>query len=413
MFDYAPVGGVTALAGLCFVALLGWRLVPQRDRRGAAAELFDIEPYLAELIVPEDSALDGKKVAELHELADDVEWQVVTRLRHGVRRSPVWRHDEIRIGDHLLVEVGPSDLEKLAASLEVKLGEADDSKSGLLTADDAQVIEALVPRGSGAEARTSEQLRFVNRFGINLLGVSRHGQPYRGRLGAFRFREGDVLLLHGDAEKLADTLGTLGLLPLADRGLSFGLRSKGPALIAIFAVAIALASTGILPIYVALGLALVAMVLANLMPLRGIYEGVDWPVIVLLGALIPVGGALQTTGATHVVAEAILGLASTWSPIVVLAMILIVTMTLSDLVNNAATAIVMGPIAVTIAERLGSNPDAFLMAVAVGASCAFLTPIGHQNNALIMGPDYWRLGLPLEILIVTVSLPAIVLFWGI
>ena len=419
MFDYAPVGGVTALAGLCFVALLGWRLVPQRDRRGAAAELFDIEPYLAELIVPEDSALDGKKVAELHELADDVEWQVVTRLRHGVRRSPVWRHDEIRIGDHLLVEVGPSDLEKLAASLEVKLGEAEDSKTGLLTADDAQVIEALVPRDSGAEARTSEQLRFVSRFGINLLGVSRHGQPYRGRLGAFRFREGDVLLLHGDAEKLADTLGTLGLLPLADRGLSFGLRSKGPALIAIFAVAIALASTGILPIYVALGLALVAMVLANLMPLRGIYESVDWPVIVLLGALIPLGGALQTTGATHVVAEAILGLASTWSPIVVLAMILIVTMTLSDLVNNAATAIVMGPIAVTIAERLGSNPDAFLMAVAVGASCAFLTPIGHQNNALIMGPagyrfgDYWRLGLPLEILIVTVSLPAIVLFWGI
>jgi di/tricarboxylate transporter len=419
MFDYAPVGGVTALAGLCFVALLGWRLVPQRDQRGAAAELFDIEPYLAELIVPEDWALDGKNVAELHELADDVEWQVVTRLRHGVRRSPVWRRDEIRIGDQLLIEVGPSDLEKLAARLEVKLGEADDSKTGLLTADDAQVIEALVPRDSGADARTSEQLRFVSRFGINLLGVSRHGRPYRGRLGAFCFGEGDVLLLHGEADKLADALSTLGLLPLADRGLSFGLRSKGPALIAIFAAAIALASTGILPIYIALGLALVAMVLANLMPLRSLYEGVDWPVIVLLGALIPVGGALQTTGATHVVAEAILGLASTWSPVVVLGMILIITMTLSDVVNNAATAIVMGPIAVTIAQRLGSNPDAFLMAVAVGASCAFLTPIGHQNNALIMGPagyrfgDYWRLGLPLEILIVTVSLPSIVLFWGI
>jgi len=419
MFDYAPVGGVTALAGLCFVALLGWRLVPQRDQRGAAAELFDIEPYLAELIVPEDWALDGKSVADLHELADDVEWQVVTRLRHGVRRSPVWRSDEIRIGDQLLIEVGPSDLEKLAARLEVKLGEADDSKTGLLTADDAQVIEALVPRDSGADARTSEQLRFVSRFGINLLGVSRHGRPYRGRLGAFCFREGDVLLLHGEADKLADALSTLGLLPLADRGLSFGLRSKGPALIAIFAVAIALASTGILPIHIALGLALVAMVLANLMPLRSLYEGVNWPVIVLLGALIPVGGALQTTGATHVVAEAILGLASTWSPVVVLGMILIITMTLSDVVNNAATAIVMGPIAVTVAERLGSNPDAFLMAVAVGASCAFLTPIGHQNNALIMGPagyrfgDYWRLGLPLEILIVTVSLPSIVLFWGI
>jgi di/tricarboxylate transporter len=419
MFDYAPVGGVTALAGLIFIALLGWRLVPQRDQRGAAADLFDIEPYLAELIVTEDSALDGQKVADLHELADDIEVQVVTRLRHGIRRSPVWRTDEILAGDHLLVQVGPSELEKLAGRVGVKLGEADDSKTGLLKSDDAEVIEALVPRNSGADERTPEQLRFISRFGVNLLGVSRRGQPYRGRLGAFRFREGDVLLLHGEAEKLADTLNTRGLLPLADRGLSFGLRSKGPALIALFAMAVGLASTGILPIYIALGLALAVMVVANLVPLHSLYEGVDWPVIVLLGALIPVGGALQTTGTTEVIAEAILRLASGWSPVVVLGMILVVTMTLSDIVNNAATAIIMGPIAVTIAERLGSNPDAFLMAVAVGASCAFLTPIGHQNNALIMGPagyrfgDYWRLGLPLEILIVTVALPAIVLFWGI
>jgi di/tricarboxylate transporter len=419
MFDYAPVGGVTALAGLIFVALLGWRLVPQRDPRGAAAELIDIEPYLAELIVTEDSALDGKNVADLHDLAGDVEVQVVTRLRRGLRRSPVWRSDEILAGDHLLVQVGPSDLEKLAGRLGVKLGEADDSKTGLLTSDDAEVIEALVPRQSGAEERTAEQLRLISRFGVNLLGVSRRGRPYRGRLGAFRFLEGDVLLLHGDAEKLADTLSTLGLLPLADRGLSFGLRPKGPAIIVLFAMAVALASTGILPIYIAFGMALAAMVVTNLVPLRSLYDGVSWPVIVLLGALIPVGGALQTTGATEVIAGAILQLASGWSPVVVLGLMLILTMTLSDIVNNAATAIVMGPIAVTIAGRLDSNPDAFLMAVAVGASCAFLTPIGHQNNALIMGPagyrfgDYWRLGLPLEILIVTVALPAIVLFWGI
>jgi hypothetical protein len=384
MFDYAPVGGVTALAGLCFVALLGWRLVPQRDRRGAAAELFDIEPYLAELIVPEDSALDGKKVAELHELADDVEWQVtgLAPRRDSYRRSSAGRGRTERSGE---------------AGCEPG-GEAGG--------------------GRRQQIRSAHRRRCPGDRGVGSPGFRRGGAHVRTAPLRQPFRY-HVLLLHGDAEKLADTLGTLGLLPLADRGLSFGLRSKGPALIAIFAVAIALASTGILPIYVALGLALVAMVLANLMPLRGIYEGVDWPVIVLLGALIPVGGALQTTGATHVVAEAILGLASTWSPVVVLGMILIVTMTLSDLVNNAATAIVMGPIAVTIAERLGSNPDAFLMAVAVGASCAFLTPIGHQNNALIMGPagyrfgDYWRLGLPLEILIVTVSLPAIVLFWGI
>jgi di/tricarboxylate transporter len=419
MFDYLPVGGVTALAGLTFVTLLGWRMVPQRTRGGAAAELFDVEPYLAELSVPQGSALDGATVNGLYELAGDVEVQVVARLRKGKRRSPVSRRDTVRAGDHLLIQAGPDDIERLTERLEVKLGEGDDSKTGLLTADDTEIVEALVPRHSGAEERTAEQLRFISRFGVNLLGVSRQGRPHRGRLGTFRFRVGDVLLLHGEGEKLVDTLGTLGLLPLADRGLSFGLRSKGPALIGLFAAAVGLASTGVLPIYIALAAALAVMVLANLVPLRSLYDGVDWPVIVLLGALIPVGEALQSTGATELIAEGVLEVSRGWAPTFVLGAILVVTMTLSDFLNNAATAIIMGPVAISVAERLNSNPDAFLMAVAVGASCAFLTPIGHQNNALIMGPggyrfgDYWRLGLPLEILIVAVAVPAIVFFWGI
>ena len=161
------------------------------------------------------------------------------------------------------------------------------------------------------------------------------------------------------------------------------------------------------------------MVISGTLPLRELYTGVDWPVIVLLGALIPVGGALETTGTTDLLVGSIMELTAVWPALAILALILVVTMTLSDLLNNAATAVIMAPLALGIAERIGANPDAFLMAVAVGASCAFLTPIGHQNNALVMGPggyrfgDYWRLGLPLEILIVCVSVPMIAWVWGI
>jgi len=196
-----------------------------------------------------------------------------------------------------------------------------------------------------------------------------------------------------------------------------GKRGGAGAVIAIFAAAIAASSFGLMPLAVALGAAVVALVLSGNLAVRELYEGIDWPVIVLLGSLIPVGGALHATGATGVIAGLILDVTAGESPILILALLMIVTMTLSDVLNNAATAVVMAPIASTIAERLGANADAFLMAVAVGASCAFLTPIGHQNNALIMGPggyrfgDYWRMGLPLEIVIVAVSLPMIVLVW--
>jgi len=158
-------------------------------------------------------------------------------------------------------------------------------------------------------------------------------------------------------------------------------------------------------------------VLMRYIRLRELYDAIDWPVLVLLGAMIPVGGALESTGTTVLIANGIMTLLADASPIILLAVVLIVTMTLSDIMNNAATAIVMAPIAVSIAVALDVSTDAFLMAVAVGASCAFLTPIGHQNNTLIMGPggyrfgDYWRMGLPLEILVTVVAVFMISLIW--
>ena len=226
-----------------------------------------------------------------------------------------------------------------------------------------------------------------------------------------------MLLLHGPAERVPEAIAAFGCLPLAERGLSLGKRGNAPLLIAIFAGAIAATTFGLLPIQVALGAAVALVILGGLLPLRELYDSVDWPVIILLGSLIPVGGALEATGTTEVIAASILRMTAGGSAFLVLVLLLVVTMTLSDILNNAATAVVMAPIGVGIAERLGVNADPYLMAVAVGASCAFLTPIGHQNNALIMGPggyrfgNYWRMGLPLEILIVAVSAPMILIVW--
>jgi len=212
-------------------------------------------------------------------------------------------------------------------------------------------------------------------------------------------------------------IATLGCLPLAERKLQFGRRRQAGVCVAIFAAAIGAAAAGLVPMVVALLMAVVLFVVLNIVPTRELYDAVDWPVIVLLAAMIPIGGAMETTGTTDLIANGLLSVAA-GSPIaVIVALMLIVTMTLSDVMNNAATTVVAAPIAISVAQGLGANADPFLMAVAVGGSSAFLTPIGHQNNTLVLGPggyrfsDFWRMGLPLEVLIVVVAVPMILWIW--
>ena len=417
MFDFTPVGAVTALAGVAFIALVGWRLVPVAARKRAVSEeLFDIEHYVTEARVTKDSAALGKTMAEIDEATKDIDALLIALIR-GERRYRPAAEVPIQAGDLLVIEAGPEEIDKFVTALGLELGRAGKGGKTPLGHAEGALVEAVVAPRSRLEGQTVGSQRLIGRHGFTLLAVARQGRPHRGRLKAFRFRVGDVLLLHGEAERVPDAIAAFGCLPLAERGLSIGQRGKAPVLIAIFAAAIAAASVGLLPIPIALMLAVVVTVLAGLLPVRELYDGVDWPVIVLLGALIPVGGALEDTGATEVIAAAIHDATAGRSAVLVLVLLMVVTMTLSDILNNAATAVVMAPIAAGIAERLGASPDPFLMAVAVGASCAFLTPIGHQNNALIMGPggyrfwDYWRMGLPLEVLIVAVATPMILLVW--
>ena len=423
MFDFTPVGGAIALAGILFVALIGWRLVPESRRaKMSARELFEIESYLSEAVVEEKSPLIGKTLSEADDLAEEQDAVLLGLIRGDRRVEHGHRREIVQEGDVLVLETGPEALSAVHAAL--KLHPADMVKKRQKEATlpksesgDIALSEAVVLPKSGIIGRTLEMLRLRRRHGVNLLAVSRQGQPFRGRLREFRFRAGDVLLLEGDPERLPPVIGSLGCLPLAERGLQIQRQRLGLLAVGIFVAAVAAASFGLVSLPAAFAAAVALMVVINIVPVREIYDAVDWPVIVLLGAMIPVGGALEASGATALVANGLVDISAGLPAWAILTLVLVVTMTLSDIMNNAATAVVMAPISIGIAERLSVNSDSFLMAVAVGASCAFLTPIGHQNNTLILGPggykfgDYWRMGLPLEIIIVAVAIPMLLWVW--
>jgi di/tricarboxylate transporter len=323
----------------------------------------------------------------------------------------------VQADDVIIIKAGPDALDALLAALELRPPEPQEGEQAHHAADDLTQTEVVVLPRSRVVGRTVEALHLRRRYGVNLLAVSRQGEPYRGRLRAFNLRVGDIMLLEGDAEQLPEIVSALRVLPLAPRGLQVGRERQAGLSILVFAAAIAAATFGLVELPIALALTAAVLIVLAIVPVREIYEGIDWPVIVLLGAMIPIGSALDATGSTELMASILLDLAEGFSPIVLLTLVLIITMTLSDVMNNAATAVVMAPLAVNIAERLSVNPDSFMMAVAIGASAAFLTPIGHQNNTLILGPggyrfgDYWRMGLPLEVLIVIVAVPMLLWVW--
>ncbi len=415
MFDFAPVGLACAAVGVAYVALIGWRLLPvERRKTDPAKELFDLADYVAELRVPAGSPVIGKKVRDLDQLAAKSDVEILGLTRSGKRMPGLARRVEIKAGDMLVVEAHPESITEALGTLGL---EYVGTGEGQLKSGDLLLNEVVVPESSELVGRSAISFRLLYRYRVALVGVSRGGKRFRDRVRKLEVRAGDVLLLLGAKERLSDVMGRLALLPLADRGQRVIQRDKAMLAVGIFSAAIVAASFGIVYLPIALGCVVASMALFNIVPLREIYDSIEWPVIVLLGCMIPIGSALQSTGGTALIANGIVDLSSGYSPVVVLALLIIVTMTLSDVMNNTATAVIAAPIAVEIATRLDVNPDSFLMGVAVAASCAFLTPIGHKNNTLIMGPggyrfgDYWRMGLPLEILIIAVSIPMIMWVW--
>jgi len=417
MFDFTPVGIVIALVGVLFISLIGWRLIPkQRLKENAPEQLFEVGSYLTEVKVQEGSALIDLEVGEIESL-NNAEIGVVgvsRGNRQALKTSPTYKLKE---GDILILRGDPATLQSMLDESGLEFQAASGKAFDDLTAGDLTLTECVVTAGSPLVDRDVAFLRRRTANSVALIGLAHEGRMLRKRLRKYSFKSGDILLLQSEKDYVNDMLGALALLPLAKRGIQIGQPRRVLFALAIFIGVICLGAFHLLPMIGAFILAVLLYSLFGFLPGRDVYRNVDWPIIILLGGLIPVGRALESTGGTELIANSIVDLTQGMPIYLVLAIILVVTMFLSDIINNAATALVMAPISVGIAAQLGVNYDPFLMAVAVGASCAFLTPIGHQSNTLVMGPggyqfgDYWRMGFPLEIIITVIAVPLILWVW--
>jgi len=417
MFSFAPVGLPIAIVGVAFITFIGWRLIPkQRLETDSAGKLFEVGSYLTEAKVPEGSAIVGQTLGEIDGLQDsNVEVIGVAGRRHFAKS--VSSGFTVSEGDVLILRCDPNDLKGFLSQYSLELQTTATPAFNSPSPQNDVMVEGVVKTESDLIGRGVEFIRSRTGRSVALVGLARNGESVLRRLRQQSFKPGDVLLLHGDVETIDQHMHEMGLLPLASRPLDLNRSRRVLLAAAIFAGAIIMGIVGITSLPVAFLIAVGAYVATGILSPRQIYDDIDWPVIVLLAAMIPVGNALTTTGTTQLVANSLIdvteGLAIYW----IITLLLVVTMLLSDVINNAATALVMAPLGIAMANSLGVNSDPFLMSVAVGASCAFLTPIGHQCNTLVMGPggyrfsDYWRMGLPLEILIVAISVPLILWAW--
>lgn len=455
MFDFTPVGIAVAVVGVLFTVLVGWRLVPVRKKRGVTE--FETGAYLTEVRVTEESKAAGMRLREIETVLDEANAQIIAMVRNDVRINAPGSQRVVKAKDILIIEADVDALASVLSNLGLKLEESGSSseeeaeektkseseKSTKATRssqveqsksdedevehteesdkpssqDDVVLMEFVVRSDSEIVGRSARDIQLRTRYGLNLLAVSREGARSSARLRTLRMRSGDLLLMQGPSETLTEFAADYGCVPLAERELRIPDKRKAIIATAILVGAVGIAAFGILPTAIAFAGGVLVSMLVRTVPPTSVYKAIDWPIIVLLAALIPVAGAMQSTGTATLIANFLLQNVAQGHSVFALAVILIVTMFLSDLMNNAATAAVMCPIAVGTSTALGVNADPFLMAVAIGASCAFLTPIGHQNNTLIIGPggfrfgDYWRLGLPVEILVVLVSIPMLLWVW--
>ena len=419
MFDFTPVGAAVAICGVAFVSLIGWRLIPSRRPQASLSDAIDIAGYMVEVRVIESSRFAGRLVRDLEEIvSEDV--AIVGLIRGGVAYGAPSSYQIIDVGDVFIVEVAPEDLRTFMTQTGFALEIFRDLRSDVASAveaEDVTLLEAVVMRNGLADGNTVRNLRMHTVFGVNLLGVSRRGTRFVTRLSRTALQVGDVLLLQGRTEVVQAALPQLGLLPLAQRELGVGQRRRLLVPVATFAAALLLTIFGIVPIHVSLPGAVVVLLVSRYLSLQAAYQAVNWPIIILLGAMIPVGEALETTGGALRIASIVTDLGESLPPWTMVAVVLVITMLLSDWINNATAVILMAPVGLGVAGALGASVDPFLMAVAIGGSSAFLSPIGHQSNTIVMGPggyqfgDYWRMGLPLDIIIIAVATPLIVWVW--
>lgn len=416
MFDFSLVGLAACGAGILFISLIGWRLVPRREASGGASR-FRVGDYLTEVRVPLDSEFARKPLMDIKPLRET--GAVVAAIVRDGHRITAPSPSEIIVGGDVLVLEGEAESireavarSKFALVGSKNLGEKD------LVSEDVDIAETVVMPSSFLLGRTAEGANLRKLHGVNLLAVARQGRRLKSRLSQIVFQSGDVLLMQGRRAQMPETMRVLGLLPLLSREITVGRPRRLILGVGLFAAAIAVATIGIMPTALAFAAAALLMHLGKMLPLHEAYRSIELPVIVLLAAMIPVGEALETAGGAKMIADSLIVFGQDLSIPMLVVAVLVVAGLITEVVNNAAAALLMAPIAVSLANGVGAPPDLLLMTVAVGSSAAFLTPIGHQSNMLVMGPggyrfgDFWRMGLPLSVVVYAVAVPVLLWRWG-
>jgi di/tricarboxylate transporter len=414
VFDFAPVGGMVALVGVLFVAFVGWRLIPLRPTKDSATSLRD---YVAELVVAAGARAIGQTLFQLGETAAAGDITVLAVKRGGRRRLGPAKQLILAEGDVLLLEADPDALERFRADQKLAFPDGTAGESPLISGDGQVLVEVLVTAKSRIAHRTAHSIGLAWRQQSVLMGINRSGTTLHSNLRGTRVQPGDILLILMREDRREDVIDWLNAMPLDGGSRSVTREGQIWLALGLFAAGIGAAAFGFVTMPVALGLIIVGYVLGGVLNVEELYSNVDWPIVVLLGSMIPLGLALDSTGGSALIAAGLARASSGLPAWGALSVLMVAVMLLSDVLNNNVTTIIAAPVSVRLAEQLGVNPDAFLMGVAVAASCAFLTPIGHQNNTLILGPggyrfgDYWRMGLALEVIVLLVAVPMILLVW--
>ncbi len=410
MFDFTPVGLSIAALTIAFLSV-GWRLLPKRRAASSMDAAFTIESYTAEAVLGAQSPAVGSTVAEL-EAMQEGDVSVAGIVRERFRRYAPTPESRLHAHDVLLLRGEPENLEQLIAQARLDLATGSKAEKGQVS-----VVEGVVTENSPLIGRTPSQMALQARHGLGLVALSRRGQAILQRLSTVRFRLGDVVVLRSTSPSLPETLGELHVLPLAERSITLGVSHRGWTPLAVLAAAMGLVAFHLVGVAVAFFGAAVVLLLLRTMTMNEAYRTVEWHILFLLGALIPLSHAVRDTGGTELLARGLGTAVQGLGPTATLAVVMVIAMVVTPFFHNAPTTLVMGPIAGSLAVKLGLNPDPFLLAVALGAGCDFLTPIGHQCNTLVLGPggyrfsDYARLGLPLSIMVVAAGVPLLTFFW--
>lgn len=416
MFDFTPAGAGICLAGLAYLALIGSRFIPERKKAGAADAIYHMKEYTTEVHIPQNSEVVGQPLSYIESLANS-SLTFIALERRGKKLLAPSLSETLLANDSLIIEGNPESMRNLVQAGNLELTESDNAVEKLSELDEVTIIEAIVSPWSDLIGKTAKELHLRWRYGIFLLAIGRHRERLIEGIRNVKLKAGDFLLLQAPPESMSETMSLIGCVPIAQKELK-QVNSKRILLsIVIFGSAIALTIFNFLPVQTAFTAAALAMVLTKLLSLREAYESIEWPIIVLIGAMIPLGEVMESTGGAKLIGQTLIQITQGMQGWFTMASLLVITMCLANVMNHSAVAVLLAPVAISIATQIGASSDPFLMAVAIGCSSSFLTPIGHQSNALVMGPggyafsDYWRTGILLSILVILVAIPLIIKIW--